>query len=756
MSRSIIFLVLLCAGVSLAGTASAAAPSAATSAATEPALVTAAEWRQMAQTGSRYPLFAREHARAKAIVDAAMKAGIDVPRPKDPGGGYTHEQHKRNYQTIQAAGALYRLTGDRVYSDFARDMLLEYARLYPTLGKHPAGRGQIPGRLFWQTLNDSVWLVHASQGYDAIRDSLSAEDRSTIDEHVFRRMVRFLSDETPENFERIHNHATWAVAAVGMTGYVLRDQEMVEKALLGLSKQGEAGFLKQIDQLFSPDGYYEEGPYYQRYALAPFVVFARAIERNQPQRKIFERKNGVLLKAVDTLVQSSYGGYFFPINDALLDKGLDTEELVAGIAIAYTQTSDERLLSIAERQGRTLLTPEGLQVAEALAAGQAKPFDFRTLMLRDGPDGKRGALAILRAGGGHPDDEHGQTLVMKNTAQGMGHGHFDKLNWLFYDNGQRVVTDYGAARFLNVEAKSGGIYLPENNSWAKQTVAHNTLVVNEQSHFGGDWRVGEKHAPTPLLFEQGDGVQIVSARMENAYDGVVFTRTLAMLEHPDLVRPVVVDLLRVNGNAPARYDLPLHFNGHIMSVGFEAQRALGERPVMGKANGYQHLWVDASTQPSMETRNLSWLLDGRFYTYRFGASAPTRAILAESGANDPNFNLRREPVLIQRMDGQAQASFFGVLEPHGEYNGTAEYVHGAKSRIRSIERLRGEDAEVVLLTLVSGGTLALGIADDPSPARDHRVVADGRSYQWKGAYACIDQPSGAKQPARTQQEPPRP
>jgi hypothetical protein len=569
-------------------------------------------------------------------------------------------------------------------------------------------------------------------------------------------MARFLSDETPENFDRIHNHATWAVAAVGMTGYVLRDQEMVEKALLGLSKQGEAGFLKQIDQLFSPDGYYEEGPYYQRYALAPFVIFARTIERNEPQRKIFERKDGVLLKAVDTLVQSSYGGYFFPINDALLDKGLDTEELIAGIAIAYAQTGDERLLSIAERQGRTLLTPEGLHAADALAAGRAKPFEFRTLMLRDGPDGNRGALAILRAGGGHPDDEHGQTLVMKNTAQGMGHGHFDKLNWLFYDNGQRVVTDYGAARFLNVEAKSGGIYLPENNSWAKQTVAHNTLVVNERSHFGGDWRLGEKHAPTPLLFEQGEDLQIVSARMEGAYDGVVFTRTLALLEHPDLVLPVVVDLLRVNGNAPARYDLPLHFNGHIMRVGFEAQRELAERPVMGQVNGYQHLWIDASTAPSAETRSLSWLLNGRFYTYRFGASAPTRALLAESGANDPEFNLRREPVLIQRMEGQAQASFFGVLEPHGEYNGTAEYVHGANSRIRTIERLRGEDADVVLLTLVSGGTLALGVADDPSPGQDHRIVANGRTYQWKGAYARINQSSGAKHAARTQPEPQRP
>ena len=698
-----------------------------------PVLIGADDWRRMAETGASYPLFAAEQARVERSVRAAMARDIDVPVPRDPGGGYTHEQHKRNYQAIYNAGTLYRLTGDRAYADFARDLLLKYAELYPTLGAHPAGRGQIPGRIFWQTLNDSVWLVYSIQGYDAIRESLSAEDRATIDDRVFRRMARFLSDDTPNNFERIHNHATWAVAGVGMTGYVLRDADMSEKALTGLKKDGSAGFIAQIDQLFSPDGYYEEGPYYQRYALAPFIIFARAVEQNDPERRIFQHRDGVLLKAVDTLIQSSYGGYFIPINDAILDKGLDTEELVTGIAVAYARTGEPGLLSIAERQGRTLLSPDGLKVAEGLARGEARPFDFRSILLRDGADGTHGGLGILRANG-----EDGQALVFKATAMGMGHGHFDKLNWLFYDNGQRVVTDYGAARFLNIEAKSGGVYLPENNSWAKATVAHNTLVVNERNQFGGDWRVGEDRAPEVLFFDQAEGSQIISARQTGAYDGVVFTRTQALVEHPDLGLPVVIDLLRATGSAAARYDLPLHYNGHIMNLGFEAQRAVAERPVLGRADGYQHLWVDASSAPAEGARSLTWLLDGRFYTWRFGASAPSRVILAESGANDPDFNLRREPVLIQRVDGQAEVSFFGVLEPHGRYDGTAETVTGADSRIQDIRRVRGEGAEVIVLTLSSGKTLALGVADDPAAGAKHSVSADGQTWRWNGPWARLD------------------
>ncbi|MBB3857128.1 hypothetical protein FHY29_002501 [Xanthomonas arboricola] len=747
MTRSTRLLLLVLVGAGSALPCSAAPSPAAEQAAqpqpratdAAPVLATAQQWREMASAGARLPVFAREQARAEASMRAAMRAGVDVPVPSDPGGGASHEQHKRNYQAIQAAGALYRLTGDRAYADYARDVLLAYARLYPRLGAHPAGRGQVPGRLFWQSLNDSVWLVYASQGYDAIRDTLSAQDRATIDRDVFARMAHFLCDESADNFDKIHNHATWAVAAVGMTGYVLRDQALVDKALRGSRRDGKAGFLAQVDQLFSPDGYYAEGPYYQRYALAPFVLFANAIERNQPQQRIFQRRDGVLLKAVNSLVQSSYGGYFFPINDAILDKGLDTEELVAGIGIAYAQTHDAQLLSIAQRQRRVLLTPEGLVVATALTQDRAQPFAFGSVLLRDGAQGDQGALAILRSGG-----EDGQTLVMKNTSQGMGHGHFDKLNWLFYDNGQRVVTDYGAARFLNVEAKAGGIYLPENTSWAKQTVAHNTLVVNETSHFNGDWKVGEQHAPTQLLFASTADTQIVSARMQQAYDGVSFTRTQALLSHPQLPLPVVVDLLRVNASAPARYDLPLHFNGQIMQVGFKAERALTQRPVLGKANGYQHLWVDASSDASTDTRSLSWLLAGRFYSYRFGSSTPARALLVESGANDPNFNLRREPALIQRVDGQANVSFFGVLEPHGEYNGTAEYVRGANSRIRAIERVRGDDAEVIVLTLVGGQRIALAVADDADAQRSHQVQAAGQRYSWRGGYARFDRTAGAQ------------
>src|SRR5690606_31931332 len=207
--------------------------------------------------------------------------------------------------------------------------------------------------------NDSVFLVNAVQGYAEIRKALSPDDRRRIDEGVIRPMARFLSDGSPEVINRIHNHATWACAGVGLAGYLLGDRDLVDKALMGLDKCGKAGFLRQLDLLFSPDGYYAGGPYYQRYALQPFVVFAAAIEANEPQRKIFDYRDGIVLKAVRTAIDVTHSGYFIPINDAMPDKSLRTEELYHGVAIAYAATHDPAFLSIAEWQGHTVLTPAG-------------------------------------------------------------------------------------------------------------------------------------------------------------------------------------------------------------------------------------------------------------------------------------------------------------------------------------------------------------------------------------------------------------
>lgn len=682
-----------------------------------------------------YPeLYRAELAQAKAFVDGMIGEGVVVPLPKDPGGGYTHEQHKRNYRAIYLGGQLYRITGDARYRAYVRQVLLAYAEMYPALGEHPAKANQNVGRLFWQVLNDAMWLVHAVQGYGEVRDSLAPAERQLIDDNLFRPAVYFLSVESQATFDRIHNHATWATAGVGMTGYLLGDQDMVDRALFGSDKSGEAGFLRQAHMLFSPDGYYTEGPYYQRFALLPFMVFADAIERNDPERKIFEFRDGILLKALRTTIQLSYAGYFFPFNDAIRDKSLRTAELYDGVTIAYAQTRDPTLLSIAEFQGRTVLSDNGLLLANDLAGGLAQPFPFRSLLLMDGPTGELGAVAILRQGEG----KRHTALIAKNSSQGMGHGHFDKLSWQLYDNGHEIVSDYGAARFLNIEAKEGGRYLPENESWAKQTIAHNTLVVDEKSHFGGNQRIADQHAPTQIYFDETPGLQVSSARIDTAYQGVTITRTLALVDIPGLESPTVIDLVRAESEEAHLYDLPLHFQGHIMEENFAETRYLDARPVLGGDHGYQHIWIDAAGTLPDSKGALTWLLDGRFYTYRFASDGPIEAMLGESGANDPNFNLRREAILILRAKRSAgPVSFAGMVEAHGSYDGATEQTVASRSRITDLEHENAGGKDIVTITLKSGTRFAIAISHNPDPAAEHHAKTQDQTIGWRGFAAVV-------------------
>ncbi len=713
-------------------------------------LLTAEDVAVIAGTMGESPSFMRSLDRTRARVDRYFASPPDVPVPTDAGGGYSHEQHKSNAVAIREAGVVYQLTGAARYAEHARSLLLAYAEMYPELGEHPRKKEQTPGRLFWQSLNESVWLVHAIQGYDAIIETLSDDDRSIIEGGVLRPMADFLSVESPQTFDRIHNHGTWAVAAVGMTGYTLDDRSYVEQSLYGLKRDGSAGFLRQLDLLLSPDGYYAEGPYYQRYALMPLVVFARSIQNNDPELKIFEYRDGLMLKAIYACIELSYGGLFFPINDAIREKGLDTVEMRYGVPIAYALSGDPKLLSVAMRQGSYVLTGDGFAAARAADRGEAQPYEHQSTLFRDGPSGTQGGLAVLRNG---PGPGH-QALVLKATAQGMGHGHFDKLNWIFYDNGREIVADYGAARFLNIEPKAGGRYLPENETWAKQTVAHNTLVVDETSHFGARLSTAARFHPEMLFFHSDGDIHIAAASMENAYEDVAFNRTLALLDGFVAGGPVVVDVLKVFGSRERKYDLPLYFSGQFITSNPPLEAQTKSLQPLGGANGYQHLWRLAETGVAAgELFSLTWLAGNRFYTYSARAEEPLEVVLTELGANDPHLNLRREQAVILRLRDGSRNTFLSTLEVHGEYNSTEEFTIGSESSIVSIERYSDGSRDVIRLATRQGDERYLALSYNRDDSMEHAVRIDGRAFAWKGYYGLFDESGPIRSTTSTHKQP---
>lgn len=683
----------------------------------------------MKEAKTSLPLFKSAYETVKNNLDVAMQTPIDVPVPKDPGGGYTHEQHKYNYKLINDAGTIYQLSGEKKYADFAKKILLAYADLYPTLTTHPYVKSSSPGRLFWQSLNEAVWLVYSIQGYVGIVDALTPTEKDKIENQLFRNLAHFLSEEQPAVFNKIHNHGTWATAAVGMTGYALGDKDMVEKSLYGLDKSGKGGFMRQLDELFSPDGYFNEGPYYQRYALMPFVLFSKTIQVNEPERKIFEHRNGVLKKAIYSAIELSYNGKLLPVNDAIKDKGIDTTELVYAASIGYGLTGDTGFLDIAKYQDRILLTGDGLHVAQDLSNNKLTPFDYRSSIYRDGAQGTEGALAVFRSSAepGH------EALIAKYTSQGLGHGHFDKLGWAFYDNNHEIVTDYGAARFLNIATKLGGGYLKENKTWANQSVAHNVLVVDEKSHFKGNYKTGNKFAPNILGSVISDNLKLISGTTDKAYDGVKYTRTHALVSDKDLEFPIVVDLMKVESKKAHQYDVPVYYNGHIMDINFPVMANTEGWEVLGKRNGYQHLWVTGEGTPDNDLAQITWLTDNRFYTYSTRTDKQPKMTFVQLGANDPDYNLRSEKGFMTRLSEAKDHTFVSVLEPHGVYNGRDEYVKKVSSQVVEIKNYTNRGNDFVIVKMLNGKSYGIAISYSDKPEKKHKMKVNGKNYSWTGA-----------------------
>ena len=681
----------------------------------------------------KYQIFDNAYNKAKDMVDKALANPIDVPIPKDA-GGYTHERHKLNYTEMQAAGILFAVTGETKYASFIREMLLKYAILYPTLGKHPAASNESAGRLFWQSLNETVWLVNAAQAYDCIYDWLSADDRNKIEAGVFKPMAKFLTEEKVDEFDRIHNHGTWTVTAVGMIGYVMGDKDLVDKSLYGSKKDGSGGFIRQIDELISPDGFYTEGAYYARYALLPFFTFARAIQNNQPDLKIFQRRNQIFKKDFYSTIQLSYtNGALIPINDALKEKNILSPEIITALDMTYSMYGgDKSLLNIAAKQNAVMLSGDGLRVAKDLQTISFYPdFPYRSIELSDGAKGDEGGLGILRYG---PVKDQA-LLLMKYTGHGLSHGHYDKLSMLLYDQGNEIFQDYGAARFLNVETKDGGKYLPETKTFTRQTIAHNTISVDGKSDYEGKESISEKNHCDKHFFSCTDSnFQIMSAKVSNAYPGVQMQRTMAMINDNSFSRPIIVDIFKVDSKEQHQYDLPFYYMGQLTYTNINYKPNDKKMIALGNKNGYQHLWNEAEGQTD-STFSFSWLQGNRYYSVITNADSATKIYFVRIGAGDPNFNLRHEPGVILRRNGNSMI-FASVIEPHGLWDGVNEFSADATSKIKNVNVLASNN-EFTAIQII-GNNFSWLLLVNNGEAKDnvkHEITLNNKKYTWIGNYS---------------------
>lgn len=703
---------------------------------TQPVLLTRDEVTDLQKEAGSSSLMGQTIAKLQAELDAYMALPIDVPGHGEA-GGYEHNKHKENYHYINLAGRLFLITEDEKYAKYAAQLLTTYADHYLQFEYHIQRNTNPPGRLFHQILNEHMWLMYASLGYSCISHWLSEAERCHIVDNLFKPMLEMFTEKYDFDFDRIHNHGIWAVAAVGICGIAIGDRKYLEMSVFGLNGDGETGgFLAQISQLFAPSGYYMEGPYYHRFAIRPLAVFAEVLERHMPDLDIYNYKDQVIKQTTQALLATAYPNGLFPaLNDASQTMAITDMGVVVAASMYFKRYGfDKNLLGMAEIQQQVWLHPCGLALSKAHEAEEnVEPPFWPSVELNEGPNGGCGAQGFLRMQG---EDKDISQLVMNYGQHGMGHGHFDTLGITFFNRGQEVLREYAFARWVNVEPKFGGRYLDENKSYARQTINHNAVTIDEtcQNNFDAK-RADAVHGKPHFFIGEGTELQAMSAFADDHYPGTGMQRTVMMLKTDLLENPLLIDIYRLISEKTHQYDYSHQYKGQVIRTNFDYQTNTELHP-LGDDYGYQHLWNLARGE-AKDTALVSWLQGNSYYSWLGTcAGADSEVIFTQTGANDPQFNLRHETSFMMRTTGKDML-FASTLETHGYFNEAVEASVDARGKLHNIEVIGHNEIGSVVRITGDNICLTVMVSNQPSVTEttEHQIEINNTTYSWNGFLA---------------------
>ncbi len=416
----------------------------------------------------------------------------------------------------------------------AQEILLRYARYYPSYKIHGDIPYNHPGKANAQTLDEAFFLVYLAYAYDIIRESLGGEERSIIEKNLFREGLDFLwSQRMPE----IHNHEVIVGSAIGVLSLLLGDKESLERII-----HTKYGLLWQLDHGTLSDGmWFECSIGYHFYAIEAFFLYEKfacttsyALISHPSFRRMFECVFRYLKEDLS-----------FPlINDMKHDQGsIGAYDI---FEFAYARLGDSRILAFLQKiyQTRPRLSDESFFHGVPVLPVDSTPISFAPYIAKGGC-----GMSVLRGG-------KGEYLLLRHGPYGGEHDHYDRLGISYTFAGIPVSEDFGTCAY-------GG---PYHYGWFKHTGTHNTVTVGEENQAPnegrleyyrkmGDWEEIAAISVWDGTYTMPDTYTIVQWS-EEAYRGVAMRR---VIRH----KPgIIIDVFTVRGVSKGEsVDFVMHFHG---------------------------------------------------------------------------------------------------------------------------------------------------------------------------------------------------
>ena len=602
--------------------------------------------------------------------------------------------HNGLSQAVLKLGVYYALTRKKEAAVKAAEILMGYTERYPNypLRDHMMKSDTAwATKVSWGSLGESVWLIPVCGGYDLIRhaDVLTPADHHCIREQLLRPAAKLILKHNIG----IHNIQCWHNGAIGSAGLLLRDRDLVSFAV-----EGEVGICRQIAQGVQKDGFWFEGSWgYHFYGMTPLLAWTEAL-----------RNCG--LDLYDAHFKRMFEAPFLAVRP---DGGLPAFHDSGGpplsgtarnYEIAYTRYGDARFAWPLVRSDRGNLDallygavdlPEQIPETETTTHLSHAGFVY----LRQGPKASQSYLAL----------DYGP--------HGGGHGHPDKLGFIFCVGDEMLAPDPGSVAY--------GI--PIHQKWYKQTVSHNTMAVD-----------GHSQAPCTgklNFLVNGPDFDLVSASADEAYDGVRMFRTLLFMDG------LVLMIDRLFGERTHTFDWIYHNRGRL-KTGFGRKR-MAETP--GEADGYEVIEKPQIGHPEGNWCAM-WRTEGLSVRLTMmGSKRPTEVItglgMDNAGAGLGSPGEVRTPLVIARRHSRQRSTFEAVLQvfknrPVSEQLEPAQVA--PSSRARGLTLCRGK-SRLTLIHTLNSGPVAWGdvtyegqalFAHTGGRRADRIALADGTRLTW--------------------------
>jgi len=311
-------------------------------------------------------------------------------------------------------------------------------------------------------------------------------------------------------------------------------------------------------------------------------------------------------------------------------------------------------------------------------------------------------LAILRAEESPAYWNSDAPVAFQLMTKGYGHDHSDKFSIIFHGAGRLLYPDYNAIQYENA-----------NIGWTRNTIAHNTLMVDEAD---------TRSRPCDVRHDFAPEVKYLATSASGVFEKVDQTRVLL------LTREYLLDVFHAVSPTPRVYDYLLHSFGMPRPARpqlFKPSNALDKR-----------FWL-VSDRRAMTTDE-PWALDfvikekpgtrkGKFGPEWYDHTAAVRVTMAgEPGTlvthGISGIELGKQAkrtfdplgMLIARRAGIRRTVFVATHEP---------YANEAKPQITAVTRLAQSDRAILVRVVAEDYTDYAAVSLGPQAGAPEHVLA---------------------------------